>query len=176
MIDPALSSPEVSEYGDAFAKYVRLMPEGDIRSFLDLQLIEMVDLLRPVPEHESLVRHPPYTWSIRQAVGHITDCERVFGYRALRMARGDATPLATFDEHAFMEHAGFDRCLLSELVTEFELVRRSHLLMFQQLEPAAWLRRGTVCGQPASVRAFAHVIGGHAQHHLEILRRRLRSS
>ncbi len=34
-------------------------------------------------------------------------------------------------------------------------------------------RQGVVLGSPASVRAFAYVIAGHAKHHLDIMHRRL---
>ena len=57
--------------------------------------------LASVPDSEVCVCHPPYTWTIKQVVGHLIDSERVFGYRALRFARGDATPLPGFDENAY---------------------------------------------------------------------------
>jgi hypothetical protein len=165
--------PDESEHGPDFGTYVRLTPDGDIQTILETQLTEMLGLLGELPEAESLVRHAPYAWTIRQVVGHLTDCERIFGYRALRIGRGDATPLAGFDENQYMQAVDFDRYPLAELVREFEHVRRSHLLLLRHLEPAAWLRRGVVRDGPASTRAFAYVMAGHAKHHLDIVRQRL---
>ena len=165
--------PEESEYGPDFGRYVRLTPEGDVLAFLEAQLDELLILLGKLPEAESLVRHAPYTWTIKQVVGHMTDCERIFGYRALRIARADATPLPGFDENEYMKAVDFNGYPLAELVREFEHVRRSHSLLFRHLEPAAWLRRGVVRGGPASTRAFAYVIAGHAKHHLDIMKSRL---
>jgi hypothetical protein len=69
---------------------------GDLLSILAAQATELGELVGGLSDGQSLMRHPPYTWSIKQVIGHVTDCERVFGYRALRLARNDATPLAGF--------------------------------------------------------------------------------
>jgi DinB superfamily len=176
MATQRIARPDESEYAPHFGMYIRLAPDGDLLSFLEFQLADLLGLLRGLPDRQSLAHHAPYTWSIRQVVGHITDCERVFGHRALWIARGDASPLAKFDENAFMRACNFDLWPLEELLAEFECVRRSHLLMFRHLEPDAWLRRGTVSGHPATARAFAYVIAGHAKHHLDILHGRLASA
>ena len=96
-----------------------------------------------VTESEASVCHPPYTWTIKQVVGHLTDSERVFGYRALRFARGDATPLPGFDENAYAKAVRLDDIPLGELVAEFADLRRSHLAFFDHLSEEAWHRRGT---------------------------------
>jgi hypothetical protein len=174
MPNPVIRRPEATEHCPEFGNYIRLVPQGDIQSILDSQLSELHGLLDGLSDHESLMHHAPHTWSIRQVVGHMTDCERVFGYRALRIARNDATPLSTFDENAYMKFADFDRWPLAELLTEFDLVRRSHLLLFRHLQPPAWLHRGVVIDRPTSTRALAYLIAGHAKHHLDILHKRLR--
>lgn len=173
MSHPAGVAPEPAEYGGEFGRYISLLPPGDVLVFLDAQLTDLLQLLARLPEHESLVHHAPYTWSIRQVIGHMIDCERIFGCRALRLARNDATPLPTFDEQAYMQNCDFDRSSLADLLTEFEHLRRSHLSMLRRLSPETWLHRGTVSGETMSTRAMAFVLAGHAQHHLEILHRRL---
>jgi hypothetical protein len=173
MVNAHNARPDATEYAAPFGKYVQLVPGDDIQVFLAHQLAEMLGSLSGLEERESLVLHAPYTWTIKQVVGHIIDCERVFGHRALWIARSEKTPLASFDENAFMQAASFNRWPFEELLAEFEHLRQSHLLMFRHLEPEAWQRRGVVNDHPATVRAFAYVIGGHAQHHLDILHRRL---
>jgi len=165
--------PEPTEYAPFYATYVKLVPEGDILTTLETQLVEMLDLLRPVSEVESLVRHAPYTWSTRQVVGHMTDAERVFAYRALRFSRGDETPLASFDEDAYTNAGGFDRFPLADLLGEFESTRRSNLFLFQHLSPDAWARGGQASGKHVTVLALAHILAGHAFHHTAILKKRL---
>jgi hypothetical protein len=165
--------PLATEYAPYFEKYIALVPEDDILAVLEGQLAETLALLRPVPEEEGSHRHPPFTWSIKEVVGHLTDTERIFGYRALRFARGDATPLPGFDENAYVRAAEFDRVPLRQLVGEFEALRRSHLGLFRSLPEAAWARAGRANDNEVSVRAVAYIIAGHTRHHAAILRRRL---
>jgi hypothetical protein len=123
-------------------------------------------------EEQGNSRYEPGKWSIKELVGHINDAERIFGYRALRIARGDQTPLPGFEQDDFIAGANFDACTLADLTTEFELIRRSNLAMFKQLGDEAWVRRGTASDNTISVRALAYIIAGHEVHHLNILRSR----
>ena|SRR5438067_8766707 len=165
--------PDPAEYAPFYASYVALVPEADVLAAMGEQLNEVVDLLRSVPEAEAGVRHPPYAWTVREVVGHWTDAERVFGYRALRFARGDATPLPGFDEGGYARAAESDRRPLPDLVAEFEALRRSHLGLFRNLPGAAWARGGVANDSAVTVRALAYIMVGHVRHHTAILRRRL---
>jgi DinB family protein len=165
--------PSSSEYAPAYDGYVALVLEDDIVKVLEEQLAELVALLLPVAEEQGNVRHPPYTWSVKEVVGHLTDGERIFGCRALRFARGDAAALPGFDENSYVRAGDFDRCQLADLVEEFALVRRSHLWLFRQVPEAAWTRTGEASGSAVSVRALAYIMAGHVRHHAAILRRRL---
>jgi hypothetical protein len=165
--------PQPAEYAPNYEKYLALVPEEDILAVLEGQLPETLALLRPVPESQGGRRDPPYTWSVKEVVGHLTDAERIFGYRALRFARGDATPLATFDENAFVRVADFDRVPLQDLVGEFEALRRSHLFLLRNLSEPAWSRHGKASDNDVSVRALAYIMAGHVRHHTAILRQRL---
>jgi hypothetical protein len=165
--------PSSSEYPAECAGYVALVPEDDIVKTLEEQLTEVLGLLRPVAETQGNVRHQPYTWSVKEVVGHLTDCERIDGYRALRFARGDIAPLPGCDENADALAANSDRCRLADLVSEFEAVRRSHLWLLRHLPAVAWTRSGQANGHSVSVRALAYIMAGHVRHHAAILRRRL---
>jgi hypothetical protein len=173
MSTPIPSRPGATEYASPFETYIKLVPDGDILTHLEQQIAETASLLRDVSESEAETRHAPYTWSVKQVVGHLIDCERIFGVRALRFARGDRTELPGFEENDYVRNARFDARPLGSLVEEFELVRRSHLLFFRGLDDAAWLQSGVANGCPVSVRALAYVIAGHERHHVAILRKRL---
>jgi DinB superfamily len=171
-----MSRPDPTEYAPYYGKYLTLVPDDDILAALEKELGATLTLLGSVPEEQACVHHPPYTWSIKEVVGHLIDSERVFGYRALRIARADATPLAGFDENAYARAAEFDLHPLTELTAEFEAVRRSHLWLFRHLTEAAWSRRGVANNNDVSVRALAYILVGHERHHTAIIRRRLSSA
>ena len=105
-------------------------------------------------------------------VGHLSDTERVFAYRALRIGRGDTTPLPSFDDQAYVAELRTDDRTLADLVEEWGDIRRATVALYRNLPPAAWYRRGIASDQPISVRALAFVIAGHVRHHLEVLEAR----
>src|SRR5262245_54984639 len=162
-------TPDSTEYSSFFGNYIPLVSEADVVAAMQDQLEQYLALLRPLSESVGNTRHPPYTWSIKEVVGHITDTERVFAYRAMRIARADATPLPGFDQDAYAGVANFDRLPLASLVDEFEAVRRASILLFTNLPADAWLRRGEASKIALSVRALAYAIVGHARHHQKIL-------
>lgn len=173
MTPTTVARPVEGEYFPAFGKYIALAPEGDLAGFLEGQLAGVERLLAGLSDEQALALHAPYTWSIKQVVGHVIDCERVFGYRLLRIARGDETPLPSFDENLFMQTADFNRWPLHDLVSEFASLRRSHVQMIRHFPAEAWTRRGTVSNHPMTARAMAYALAGHAEHHLAIARKRV---
>lgn len=168
-----MPGPDPSEYAPYYGKYISLVDEQDPIEAMRSELARTLELLGGILEVDSLIRHAPYTWSIREVVGHLIDSERVFGYRALRFARGDSTPLPGFDENAYAAAGAFDRCPLASLRDEFAYLRRSHLELFANLPNEAWDRRGTANGAEVSVRALAYILVGHERHHVSIVRKRL---
>jgi hypothetical protein len=170
---PALTRPASAEYPANVANYIDLVPAGDLIAILSDQADTLTLLVAHLSDAEALVHHAPYTWSIKEVLGHLADCERVFGYRLMRVARNDTTPLPGFDENAYMENVQFDPVPLPELLEELLLARRSHSLMLRHLASEAWCRIGNVNGHPMSARAIACVLAGHMQHHLNILANRL---
>lgn len=172
MSTAAPSRPQTSEYAAYYETYISRVPDGDIVGTLDKQLVETLALIRGIPESRGDFSYAEGKWTIKELVGHIIDCERVFAYRALRFGRGDATPLSGFEQDDFVRGADFSKRSLSDLATEYEHVRRASISLFGSLETGAWDRRGTANDSEVSVRGIAFIIAGHERHHLEILRTR----
>jgi uncharacterized damage-inducible protein DinB len=172
MATSIINKPDATEYAPYYDRYVSLVQGGDILASLGEQLKDTLDLFRSIPESQANHRYAPEKWSIKELVGHMIDSERIFGYRALRFARADTTPLPGFEQDDYIRNASFDDCRLEDLASEFEHVRRANLLMFKHLNKESWERRGTANDDEASVRALAYIIAGHELHHREILRTR----
>jgi hypothetical protein len=163
----------VDEYAPQFAGYVgRIADDEDILAVLASQPDEFLAWLSGIPEARGAYRYAPTKWSIKQVVGHLSDTERVFAYRALRVGRGDTTALASFDDQAYVPEQRADDRTLAELTEEWSAVRHATLALYRNLPSAAWCRRGIASDQPISVRALAYVIAGHLRHHLETLKAR----
>jgi len=166
----AVEPPGPDEYAPAFAGYVARVPPGaDLLDLLTRQLDATSDRLGSVSESRGAYRYAPEKWSVKEVVLHMTDTERIMAYRALRIARGDATPLAGFDENAYAPRSGADAQPLAALVGGWGDVRRATISLLRLLPPDAWTRRGVASGMPVSVRALGWIIAGHERHHLEVL-------
>lgn len=170
MTTTLLDRTEAAEY---YYTYIDQIPKGeDIRRVLEAQLGETVSALSAIPESKSLDRYAPDKWSIREVVGHINDCERMFTFRALWFARGLAGELPSFDQDVAMAGVRFHDRALGDLVAEFRVIRESSLHLFRNLPDEAWPRRGIASGNPFTVRALAYITAGHVAHHMRILRER----
>jgi DinB superfamily len=167
-----MQRPEEGEYAGHFGKYVALVPGSDVLSALRGQIGGTVATLRGVSDEQSLRRYAEGKWSLREVVGHMIDTERIFAYRALRIGRGDETPLPGFDQDPYIVAAGFDRRDWGGLIDEFEVVRRGSTMLLGGFDGEAWGRRGTASGNPVTARAVAYVIAGHELHHMKIVRER----
>ena len=159
--------PEPNEYAPYYGKYVSLVPDGDILVTLEKQQPATLTLLAR-PEADGEFRYAPGKWSVKESLGHVIDAERVFSYRALRIARNDKTPLAGFEQDDYVKYGPFAHCTLAGLVEEFAAVRKATVLMFHALDEAAWGRRGTASNNEVTVLALAYMIAGHELHHRRI--------
>lgn len=168
----SIQRPAPGDYAADFAPYVKLVPEADILAVLDAQSGEVGDLASRISARQAAFRYAPGKWSIRQVLGHLADGERVFGFRAMALARGERAELPGFDENEYVDHGDFDAWSLSELVAQFQSLRHANLQLFSHLSDDAWMRSGIVNCNPITVRAFPWIIAGHVRHHFAILNER----
>jgi DinB family protein len=161
--------PSSSEYTPFHAGYVSAVPDGDILAILRTSGSKLDAMLASVAEERGGYRYAEGKWSIREIAGHIIDGERVLGYRALRAARGDTTPLVGYDAEAYVAPAASNERSLADLRAELRAVRESTRWFFASLPGEAWERVGVTEGRAISVRALAYVIVGHALHHMRAL-------
>jgi len=172
MASVTIARPDPSEYVPYFAQYVDKVPPGDVLALLGKQGDETVAALKGLSDQQALYRYAPGKWSIKQVVGHISDTERVFVYRALCFARGDQQGLPGFDENEYVAGARFDDRPLSDHLAELRAVRVATVTFFAGLNQEELLRTGVANQRKYTVRAVAFIIAGHERHHLALLRER----
>ena len=164
--------PAESEFAPFYASYIARVPEADPVPPLEAQPAELLALADRMPPDRELFRYAPDKWSVRQTVGHMIDTERVMGYRAFSIARGEEKPLPGFDEKQYVACAGSDERPVKELAHEFAAVRLANLWAVRRWAPDDWNRIGNANGKSVSVRAIAYIMAGHVRHHLALLRER----
>jgi uncharacterized damage-inducible protein DinB len=164
-----VARPQASEYAPYYDRYISLVQGDNILKALDEQRRQMMLLLSCRDEEDGDFRYAPGKWSAKEVLGHVCDSERVFAYRALRIARADATPLEGFEQDDYVRNGPFASRPLEDLVEDFIAVRRATLSLLRNLDEPAWTRRGLANKNEVSVRALAYMIAGHELHHRRIL-------
>jgi len=109
-------------------------------------------------------------WTVKDILQHLIDCERIFCYRALRIARNDKTPLPGFEENEYIPVAKTERRTIDELLIELESVRRTCILLFNSFDDEMLHRAGMCSGKDISVLAIGFTIAGHMLHHVNVIK------
>jgi hypothetical protein len=161
--------PQPTDYASYYEKYVSLVPGTDILGVLEAQQMLTTQLLAARSEREGNFRYAADKWTVKELVGHVVDTERIFAYRALRIARADNTPIEGFEQDDYVKNGGFNDRTLVDLAEEYAQVRGATLALFLGLGGDAWQRRGVANKDEVTVRALAYITAGHELHHRRIL-------
>jgi uncharacterized damage-inducible protein DinB len=164
--------PEPTEYAPFYETYVSLLPGKDVLGALDAQRVQMMQLFAGRSERDGNFRYAAGKWTVKEVLGHIIDAERIFTYRALRIARGDQKPLHGFEQDDYVRNSGSNDRTLLDLTDEFGLVRAASVSLLRSLPEEAWDRRGVASNNEVTVRALAFITAGHELHHRRILEER----
>src|SRR5256884_4798217 len=152
-----MKRPETGEFAEYYAKYIAKVPGTDVLSILESERLQMSRLFTGRSERDGNFRYAPGKWTIKAVLGHISDTERIFTYRALRIARCDQTPLASFEQDDFVNNGGFAARALADLAEEFNAVRGASVALFRSFNDAAWSRRGVASQKEVTVRALGFI-------------------
>lgn len=163
--------PAAGDYDPYYDRYLdQLGPGADPVDLLERGEREIHDLLSPLGDERARFRYAPGKWSIKEMLVHVLDTERIFAYRLLRIARGDPTPLAGFEQDDYAPASEADRRPLADILAEYHAVRDATLHLVSSLSPEALTRRGTASDAPVSAPALIYIMAGHERHHLRLLR------
>ncbi|HQR06877.1 MAG TPA: DinB family protein [Gemmatales bacterium] len=165
--------PGIDEYFEYYHNYIKQVPDGDYHSLLVGQIAELRSVLGDVNENDAMKLHSPYTWTLKQVIGHLIDGERIFADRLHRFASGDFQELPGMDQDPYIINHDYLSPTLSALLEELIHLRQANVLLLRRIKPEAWDHRGVASNHPVTVRALAYILVGHINHHLTIVRKRL---
>jgi hypothetical protein len=165
----ASTRPQSGDYAPYYDRYISLVPGNDVLAALEDQRREMLLLLCGRAEADGDIRYAPDKWSLKEVLGHVNDTERIMSYRALRISRGDATPIEGYEQDDYVRNGPFARRPLADLIEDYIAVRRATVSLFRNLDEPAWSRRGVANKNEVTVRALAYIIAGHGLHHRRVM-------
>ncbi len=137
-------------------------------------LVDRINVVKKILEIVSAMdkwnyRYSDEKWSIKQVIQHCIDCERIFSYRALHLARQDPNPLFGFDENAYAEQAAVIHKSGEALMYEYILLMESIRLMYDGFVEGDLQKTGLIATNQISVEDIGFVIGGHSLHHMDVI-------
>lgn len=169
MISDTINSEEYNPY---YKVYIDKASDLDIVVGLKSNFDSALNFYSELPYEKHGYAYAKDKWTIKDILLHIIDSERVFSYRALRIARGDKTPLAGFEQDGYVASGKAKNRSLEDLLKEYKGVRLATILLFQSFDSKAILRMGEASGFPISVRALGYIITGHENHHIQVIKDR----
>ena len=163
--------PAKGDYGEFYEGYVaRVREHPDVLELLEQQPAYIRSL---AALGDARTATPPSAgeWSAKEIIGHLCDFERVFAYRALRISRGDATPIEGFEQDAYVAAGNANARPLKDLIAEFAALRTTTVMLYRSMTPTMFEQRGTASGMGVTVAALCYITAGHAEGHFADLRR-----
>ena len=167
-----ITPPKPDEYPEYFDHYIRLVPSKDLLGYFNTQPLSVSSLASTLSEDQLLYRYAEGKWSIKDIFCHVIDCERIYNYRALCIARGDATDLPAFEENDYAREAHADRRDIADIIAEYNAVRASTIELFKSFDETMLNRSGLADSRRRSVRSMGYIAAGHEIHHLNVIKER----
>ena len=163
---------EVGEYNPYYHTYVKKTNGIDLKEGLNSNMDVIISFFKNIPREKLEYRYATGKWTIKEIIQHVIDTERIFSYRALRIARQDQTALPGFDQDTYVLPSKANQRTLESLLEEYKAVRLATINLFDSLNEECLLSTGTASNSKISVRALGFIIIGHENHHCEIIRER----
>lgn len=168
-----MQRPSSDEYATGYQKYFDLVPDSDYLTLLAQNSTNTVKFFEGIPDEKADHKYAEGKWTIKQLLMHIIDTERVFSYRGLVAARGDkSTAHQRMDEELYASNVDVTDRSLRSLIAEFQAVRRSTELLFENVTDAQSKLECNIVTHPMTTRAIGYFLIGHVQHHLNVLKER----
>jgi uncharacterized damage-inducible protein DinB len=163
---------ESTEYDSHFETYIKLVKTENFIEELEISLHDFIRFVQNIPLDKFDYRYAEGKWTIKDIIQHIIDAERIFSYRALRIARNDKTALPGFDENHYVDNTEANSRSLQELLSEMSAVRQATLFLFKSLTAEQLSRMGVASNKDISARALGYLTIGHMIHHQNVYKDR----
>ena len=153
-----------------FSRYINLALKEDLISSLEASRKELMEILQPLSETQSKYKYQEDKWTIKEVLSHCIDTERILSYRALCFSRKEELMLPGFDQDIYAKEDAASGISFTELLQEYDLVRRSTILLFKRMNIENIDFPGIASNVEISPRELGWAVAGHDLHHLKVIR------
>lgn len=167
-----MAKPKPGTFNSHYDEYVNQVTEADIEQALAIREERIGNVFSSIAESRTEKGYAPGKWTLKDLLQHMIDCERIFCYRALCIARGEQKSLPGFDDGPYAQMAAANRRSWASLCEEFDAVRKTTKMLFDSFSDADMERSGLANNHPITVLALGYITLGHAYHHIRIVKER----
>ena len=165
-----MSRPSKNDYAEYYHKYIQEIDGDNIFEVLEKQLNATLNLFKNISEDKGNYSYAAGKWSIKEVIGHCIDTERIFAYRALCIARGEKKSLPGMEQDDYAKKGEFNRRTLKNLLNEYELVRKSNIILFNSFQEKVLQNIGIASDNEVTVLGLMFIIAGHELHHIKVIK------
>jgi hypothetical protein len=125
-------------------------------------------LIKGVPSSKLRKRPAPDKWSVSEILAHLADAEIVGGFRMRLILGAPGTPIAAFDQDAWVTSGHYEKRDPRQSLEQFRVLRAGNLAMLKSLAPEQWKHYGmhSERGQE-TIEHIVRMFAGHDLNHLQ---------
>lgn len=164
--------PAKGTYPDYLESYIALAHGNNLHEALANSTQDLLQTLTLIPDDKGDFVYAEGKWSVKQLLIHISDAERIFSYRLLRFARGDAQQPLPFEEDDYANNCNAGKRILKSVIEEIISVRNATVTLIESLQEHDLNKTGKTAIGTITINALGFAICGHCTHHLKVLRER----
>ena len=129
-------------------------------------------LIKGVPTSKLRRRPAADRWSVSEIVAHLDDAEIVTGFRLRMILGAPGTPIAAYDQDAWVTSGHYEKRDPHKSVEQFRVVREANLALLKSLTPEQWKHYGmhSERGQE-TIEHIVRMTAGHDINHLQQIER-----
>jgi hypothetical protein len=134
--------------------------------------LERLDKVLKKYDEKALARKPEGKWSGKEIIGHLGDCEYVYGVR-MRIALAEpGNTLQPFDQNLWVENLKHQEKEIGKLVETLKGLRRANLTVLKDVKGTDWEKYGmhTERGK-MTVEGMVKLLAEHFENHLQQVER-----
>jgi DinB superfamily len=124
--------------------------------------------IKGAPTAKLRKRPAPGKWSVSEILAHLADAEVAIGFRLRLILGAPGTPVAAFDQDAWVVRLHYEKRDPRKSVEQFRAAREANLALLKSLAPEQWKHYGmhSERGQE-SIEHMVRLAAGHDLNHLQ---------
>ncbi len=161
-----------NKFSGYFDYYISKVDHKPLIGLLTEQQNALFAFFKSIPTSAHNYAYDEGKWTVKEVVFHIIETEIIMLYRAIRVSRGDSTPLPGYDENMMIEKARISEMSFENILELFENSRKNTLFYFKHFSEEELNRSGTFSNLKLDAKGLGYLLAGHAEHHIEVLKER----